>query len=144
MLIKPKYLILHHSYTKDSGTVSWQAIRRYHTDTLGWRDIGYHYGIELVNDEYEILIGRLEGETGAHTRGHNRDSIGICLVGNFDSQTPDQDQWNMLLELVANLCLRYDLNAEDVKGHREFASYKSCPGTSFDLDKFRADLSAII
>jgi N-acetylmuramoyl-L-alanine amidase len=140
MLIKPKYIFIHHSLTKDSKTVSWDAIRRYHKG-LGWRDIGYHYGIELINKNFEILLGRMEGTTGAHTRGYNRNSIGICLVGNYDIADVPDSKWKLTQKLVKNICLRYDINADNVLAHREVASYKSCPGNRFDIDKFRFELN---
>lgn len=141
-LFKPEYIIIHHSLTKDSDTVSWQPIRKYHMDTLGWSDIGYHYGIEMVNAEYEILVGRMEGTPGAHCKqeGLNRKSIGICCVGNYDNDIVDSAMWRMLLDLCQNICLRYDIPAENVKGHNEYALYKSCPGNLFDMPEFRNDL----
>ncbi len=135
-----KIITLHHSLTKDSGTVSWQAIRRYHEEINGWSAIGYHYGIELINDRYEVLLGRMPNQQGAHVRYHNTDNIGVCLVGDFDNEKPPGGQWNLALELVRYLIEQYDLDAGAVKGHREFNPEKSCPGRMFDLEMFRAEL----
>jgi len=138
----PKFIILHHSLTKDSETVSWQAIRRYHIDTMKWNDIGYHYGIELVNDQHEILVGRMPNQSGAHCKqmGMNRMSIGICFVGNFDDGKPLPEMWVMGLRFVRGLMDIYQIPRQNIKGHRELCDYKSCPGFYFDLNKFRSQL----
>jgi len=141
MFYEPEYIILHHSLTKDSETVSWSAIREYHMDRKGWRNIGYHYGIELVKKTPEIFIGRFEGDSGAHTRNYNKKSIGICLVGNYDLEQPSYEKWDLLLRLTKNIAFRYEIPIEHILGHRQIANYKSCPGKLFDLDKFRDNLS---
>jgi len=77
---------------------------------------------------------------GAHTKNHNKNSIGICFVGNYDEVYPPESMWNLGLELVSFLCGLYNIPKENVFGHREFASYKSCPGNLWDLDRFRGEL----
>ena len=104
-----------------------------------YRDIGYHAGIELIENDYEILIGRMFNETGAHCRdkGMNNKSIGICFVGNFDLKEPSEEQWKKGLKFVKGLLEFGNLDRKIVKGHREFTDRKSCPGKLFDLDEFR-------
>ena len=139
--MKWRYIIIHHSLTKDGKTVSWGAIRHYHTEVRGWKDIGYHFGIELAREDFEILVGRTLDEPGAHTKGYNDVGIGICVVGNFDLVEPHPRAWERLVKLVKWLMREYNIPPENVRGHREFAPYKTCPGKRFDLDKLRKEVS---
>ena len=132
--MEPTRIILHHSLTRDSGTVSWGAIRNYHIKR-GWPAIGYHFGIENLRGQTEILSGRFPDIPGAHCRGHNHDSIGICFVGDFDSQPPPQESWTAGIKLCRYLMKIY--NIQTIRGHREFDPGKSCPGRLFNLDDFR-------
>ena len=163
--MRPTNIIIHHSLTKDSGTVSLSAIRRYHKAYVyqgkiitkdvaellmsqgkyvkkPWRDIGYQVVVELVNDEYEIIMGRMPNESGAHCREQdmNFKSIGICCVGNFDTQPPPKALLNKLRAICLYFMAVYGIPPENVYGHREFASYKSCPGNMFDMEAFRKSL----
>lgn len=144
--MKVEGITIHHSLTKDSGTVSWNAIRKYHKEEKGWRDIGYHYGIELVNDHYEIFVGRFENQDGAHTKGWNSTTLGICMLGNFDIAVPCEKQMNVTIRLVRSLIYQYDLRIYNVGGHRE-RSYegilpsKTCPGSKFNMNLFRRALA---
>lgn len=144
-MLHSTHIILHHSLTRDGQTVSWNAIRKYHTRDLGWRDIGYHFGIELVGDHYEILLGRQLDETGAHCRqkNMNRKSFGICLVGNFDDHKIPEAQWNLALKLVRSLMHVFTISLENIKGHCEYANYKTCPGKNFSLTAFRSLLRSM-
>jgi len=141
VILKPSHIIIHNSDTKDSGTVSWGAIRKYHKG-LGWNDIGYHFGIEDINGHPEILMGRLPNIYGAHCRqqGMNRKSIGICVVGCFDTKQPSDVIWDTLVSLTKWLVYIYDINVTNVCGHRKYATHKTCPGRMFDMGRLRADI----
>lgn len=142
----PTKIILHHSATKDSKTVSWNAIRRYHVNECKWTNIGYHWGIEFVEDtgsplgSYEILMGRFPNETGAHTQGINSTALGICFVGNFDEAPVPEGQWEQGVRLVHWICGHFGILIREIWGHRDYAN-KTCPGKLFNVEKFKEDVA---
>lgn len=48
-----------------------------------WEDIGYTF---LVGEDGNIYEGRGWGKHGAHSIPYNSKSIGICMIGNFNSK----------------------------------------------------------
>lgn len=131
-----RYIIIHHSWTTDGFAADWDAIRRYHKESNGWRDIGYHFGIESVKGELVYQIGRPLSWEGAHTIGRNKDGIGICVVGNFDPAAPSDAQMWLLTSLCRELMHTYKIPIANVLPHWAY-EYKSCPGKSFNVVKLR-------
>ncbi|MGL9774700.1 MAG: N-acetylmuramoyl-L-alanine amidase [Sodalis sp. (in: enterobacteria)] len=87
----------------------------------GLTSIGYH-GVIDVDGQW--LTGCDVEEVGAHVRGHNADSLGLCLVGT-DQFTAAQ--WAVLRTQVLTLRARWP--EATLHGHNEFSS-KLCPGFS--------------
>lgn len=134
-----KYIMLHHSKTVDSGTVSWPAIRKYHTKDMGWNDIGYHFGVEWAGLEYEAIVGRPLDMEGAHCKegGMNHKAIGICMVGDYDLAEPNPIMLQILatrLIIPLSRIFQIPLDMSHILFHREYASYKSCPGYKVTKD----------
>jgi len=124
-------IIIHCSATSSKIDVGVKEIRRWHTDK-GWNDIGYHL---VIRRNGKIEEGRSIDIMGAHTRGYNRDSIGICMIGGVDEYNdPDENftgkQWVSLRQLLK--VLRADYKKATIHGHNEFSN-KACP--SFDVQR---------
>lgn len=86
--------------------------------------VGYHY---VIGTDGFVYTGRHPDDVGAHARGHNSDSIGICMVG-MDKFSAAQ--WDSLRSLVTRL--RVTCSSPAIKGHRDLPDvHKSCPG--FDV-----------
>ena len=78
--------------------------------------------------------------TGAHCKGQNYVSLGLCFVGDFETMPPPHLQWERGLQVVRLWQDLFAIPTTEVYGHREFTTRKTCPGTMFDLAKFREDL----
>ena len=132
-------IIVHCSATGPEVNVGAEEIRRWHVEGNGWSDIGYHY---VIRRGGAIDIGRPEDVQGAHTRGQNEDSLGICLVGGVDKHgEPDANFTHAQLLALAELvqAIRRERGDIPVHGHREFSA-KACP--SFDAPAWAATLDA--
>lgn len=92
---------------------------------LGWW-CGYQYVIE---ESGKCIQTRSEIEEGAHTRGLNTSSIGICWTGNGDMEKPTQEQESRLADLIRELAERWRIPPERIVPHRRFTQSKTCYGS---------------
>lgn len=121
-------IIVHCSATPEGRDVSAATIDDWHKQR-GWSGIGYHYVVSL---DGTIEYGRDINKTGAHVKGQNKGSIGLCYVGGVDSDmnpkdTRTDEQKESLLLLIKTLKKMHP--GAEVYGHRDFST-KACP--SFD------------
>ena len=119
-------IIIHCAATPEGKDFTVQQIDQWHRQR-GFRCIGYHY---VIYRDGSIHKGRPIEQVGAHTSGHNANSIGICYIGGCaaDGKTPKdtrtEAQRAALIQLVGELRASYP--SATVHGHNEFAA-KACP-----------------
>ncbi len=114
-------LVIHHSASPLGTTL--EDIRSWHLER-GFRDIGYHFVIEQNG---ALRVGRPLHEPGAHARGFNQTSIGVCAVGD-NTRTEERwtpSQWAALDRLIAAVRLLWP--DVEVVGHRDLLD-TLCPG----------------
>lgn len=113
-------IVVHHvgEITRD---VSAEEIHGWHLNN-GWAGIGYHF---VIRKDGTIERGRPQEMVGSHAYGFNSRSVGINVVGDFEQESPEQEQIESLARLIAYLEGEYgDL---EIVGHRDLMS-TDCPG----------------
>lgn len=129
-------IIIHCAATKPSMDIGLKEIEKWHLER-GFNSVGYHY---IIRRNGQIENGRPKDRAGAHTQGHNANSIGICLVGGISEKgAPEanftRNQWKSLERLIR--ILKADFPWVTVHGHNEFTKAKACP--SFDVQEWVKD-----
>tara|TARA_B100001250_G_scaffold88319_2_gene73104 strand:+ start:4125 stop:4538 length:414 start_codon:yes stop_codon:yes gene_type:complete len=129
-----QYIVIHCAATRPSMDIDAETIDKWHKER-GFDKIGYHY---LIKRDGGIEEGRKENEAGAHARGYNNKSLGVCLVGGVSEEDINvaennftQEQWQSFEHLIDQLEERH-LGAKII-GHNEI-SEKDCP--AFDVQKW--------
>lgn len=132
-----KYLVVHCAATTEDMDIGAHEIRGWHLKR-GWLDIGYN---AVIRRDGTVESGRPLDRPGAHARGYNEVSLGVCLIGGVESdgKTPEANythaQWDAL-EAWIRARLEENPNAR-VLGHRDLPNVnKACP--SFDVHEWWA------
>lgn len=112
-------IVVHHSLSKKDEDIStiteWHKKRKMKT-------CGYHYYIKKDGTNQE---GRQFSLIGAHALGKNKDSIGICLSGDFRTEEPTMEQLKKLI-MIIRMCNSIYGKKLAIEPHRK--NHNACPG----------------
>lgn len=130
---------IHHTVTGSANPETQvRGIQRFHMDTRGWCDVGYHF---LIGSDGRIFEARPLHLLGAHVANGNTGNVGISFVGCFHtsgcsglgSATPSNAAIESAGRLLGTLSRLYGITLDrtHVRGHREHAGAStSCPGNN--------------
>ncbi len=135
-----KWIVIHHSATPTGGAVAFDRMHK----QKGWDELGYHFvignGTDTRDGQVEVGPRWPKQKHGAHAKTpdnqFNEFGIGICLVGNFDTQNPSRAQQQALAKLVAYMMKTYHIPADRVIGHGDTKA-TDCPGKNVHIAQIR-------
>ena len=126
-----KKIVVHCTASPDTMDLGLKEIDQWHRQ-WGWDGCGYHW---IVRRDGTCEAGRPESKIGSHVKGHNRDSIGIVWVGTNEITL---EQKKTLDRIIRGILKTYNLSINDVYGHYELDTKKTCP--NLDMDGVRKSL----
>jgi hypothetical protein len=125
---KVEYIVLHHA---EATQCTWQDINAWHKQN-GWSCAGYN---EIIAKNGDVYV--LRGDSiGAHTKGYNSNSYGICLEGDYSKEQMPQEQYN---SLVARLKFHIERFKAKIVRHSDLNS-SECPGKNFPFTQLINDV----
>ncbi len=99
--------VVHHTVTTNSYSCAQSAaivrgIEVYHVKGNGWNDIGYNFLVDRCGQVFEGRYGGVDKNVvGAHSQGFNTGSVGVALLGTYQSVGPSAAQRQALVGLLA-------------------------------------------
>lgn len=134
-------VLIHHS-ASNSVTTKKADLERWHK-ARGFLEIGYH---KVIERDGAVVAGRAESSEGAHAKGANTYSLGVCVVGDFETEAPTSEQ---LTSLLIDWCTTYGTADKDIHGHGAVpggTTATACPGQHLAarLSEIRAKIRAAL
>lgn len=146
----PQRIVVHHSYQPTikqfHGADTIRGIQRFHMRDKGWDDIAYHFLISP--DGLQVFEGRPVWAVGSHCGGAvpvnvqrnfgNTGSVGICCIGDYDTETPAKAMIDTLIRLIQSLKTTHKIKDDQVFGHCDAWTVppKTCPGKLLFIELF--------
>jgi hypothetical protein len=102
-----QFAVVHHtagtnSYTAAQSAAVVRGIEVYHVKGNGWNDIGYNFLVDKYGQVFEGRYGGVDKNViGAHAEGFNTGSVGIALIGTYESTAPTAAEKTALANLLA-------------------------------------------
>ena len=100
-------VVIHHdagsnTYTASQSAAIVRSIYAYHTQSLGWCDIGYNVLVDKYGQAFEGRYGGLTVPVqGAHVLGYNENAFGISMLGNYDTVQPTAAGLDIMRRVIA-------------------------------------------
>uniref|UniRef100_UPI00358F0622 peptidoglycan-recognition protein SC2-like n=1 Tax=Myxine glutinosa TaxID=7769 RepID=UPI00358F0622 len=133
-------VVIHHTnwdscWTQEQCKAEVRKVQDFHMDVRKWWDIGYNF---LVGEDGRAYEGRGWTTQGAHAKGYNGRSIGICVMGTFMDAAPNIAALRTLQKIITYGVTQgfIDFNYT-LYGHRQ-TGLTDCPGDAF-YDLIRND-----
>ena len=157
-----KHCVIHHSAGNNNDTDYVNIIRNIyllHTESNGWDDIGYNF---VIAPNGTIFSGRdaqsvadEDNIQGAHFCGKNGGTMGVCLLGNYNTAKPSSEMRRSLTNLLSWKLHKEELSTLDAYPHPDglgddlptvtmhrTGCATECPGnnTALLIDSIRMDV----
>lgn len=123
---KINILVVHCTASDNPDHDNLETIDKWHRER-GWNSIGYNF---LIVKDGGIHVGRPIEKIPAHAKGHNKNSIGICLTGD---KKFSEEQFQSAANLIWMLMMSFKLEMKDIVAHNELNKHKTCP--NFKLEE---------
>ncbi|XP_077538068.1 uncharacterized protein LOC144150119 [Haemaphysalis longicornis] len=129
--VQAQRVFIHHTVGPncfDAATCAdrMKSYQNYHMDGRQWWDIGYNF---VIGGDGRVYEGRGFGVEGAHTLGHNTDSLGIAFTGDYRHTRPSDKMLAAAQRLIeCGVRQGYISPDYELHGHRD-ARCSESPGT---------------
>ena len=160
-----KHVIVHHSAGNTQNADTRSVVRNIylqHTQVNGWSDIGYNFLIGINGQPFEGRdgMGMIPDNQvkGAHFCGKNTNTMGVCLIGNYEDNPTNKEALASLKDLMTWKMKEADLDPAAFYKHPDYANNPDflgtiaghkdgcatlCPGKNLygKIDKIKADVN---